>query len=69
MDDDLFINDEPDLTERGKGEYFVFDFSAYRDTLTLTAVDGEISPLNFRAEPWHRIGKPGSVELDSWRFN
>jgi TRAP-type C4-dicarboxylate transport system substrate-binding protein len=37
------------------GEFFVFDFSAYRDTLTVTPVEGEISPPNFRAEPWRRI--------------
>ena len=37
------------------GEYFVFDFSAYRDTLTVTPVEGETSPLNFRAEPWRRL--------------
>ena len=39
------------------GERFVFGWSKFRDTLTLTAVPGEISPLNFNAEPWHRIGK------------
>jgi TRAP-type C4-dicarboxylate transport system substrate-binding protein len=37
------------------GEYFVFGFSAYRDTLTITPVKGEISPLNFRAKPWRRL--------------
>jgi TRAP-type C4-dicarboxylate transport system substrate-binding protein len=37
------------------GEFFVFGFSAYRDTLTVTPVKGEISPLNFRAKPWRRI--------------
>jgi TRAP-type transport system periplasmic protein len=37
------------------GEFFVFDFSAYRDTLTVTPVEGEISPPNFRAEPWRLI--------------
>ena len=42
------------------GEYFVFDFSAYRDTLTLTPVEGEISPLNFRAEPWRRLSETAS---------
>jgi hypothetical protein len=36
-------------------EFFVFDFSAYRDTLTVTPVKGEISPLNFRAKPWRRV--------------
>jgi TRAP-type C4-dicarboxylate transport system substrate-binding protein len=37
------------------GEFFVFGWSVYRDTLTLTAVDGAISPENFRLKPWHRI--------------
>jgi TRAP-type C4-dicarboxylate transport system substrate-binding protein len=49
------------------GEYFVFDVSAYRDTLTLTAVDGEISPLNFRAEPWRRLSTAPDVEQFSNR--
>jgi TRAP-type C4-dicarboxylate transport system substrate-binding protein len=39
------------------GERFVFGWSRFRDTLTLTAVPGEISPGNFNAEPWHRAGK------------
>jgi TRAP-type C4-dicarboxylate transport system substrate-binding protein len=42
------------------GEYFVFDFSAYRDTLTVTPVEGEISPLNFRAKPWRRLSTTAS---------
>jgi TRAP-type C4-dicarboxylate transport system substrate-binding protein len=37
------------------GEYFEFDFSAYRDTLTVTPVKDQISPLNFRAKPWRRL--------------
>ena len=44
------------------GEYFVFDFSAYRDSLTVTPVDGEISPLNFRAEPWRQLSDTASRE-------
>ena len=46
--------DVHDASDR-PGEFFVFGFSAYRDTLTLTAVKGEISPLNFRAKPWRRL--------------
>lgn len=49
------------------GEYFVFDFSAYRDTLTLTPVEGEISPLNFRAKPWRRLSHTASPESFSKR--
>jgi TRAP-type C4-dicarboxylate transport system substrate-binding protein len=37
------------------GEFFVFDFSAYRDTLKVTPVKGEISPRNFRDKPWRRL--------------
>ena len=47
------------------GEYFVFDVSAYRDTLTVTAVEGEISPLNFRAEPWRHLSDTTSPEYFS----
>jgi TRAP-type C4-dicarboxylate transport system substrate-binding protein len=49
------------------GEYFVFDFSAYRDTLTVTPVDGEISPINFRAEPWRQLSDTASREHFSER--
>ena len=34
------------------GEFFVFGWSRYRDTLTLAAVPGEISPTNFMVKPW-----------------
>ena len=37
------------------GEFFVFDFSAYRDTVKLTPVQGQISPNNFRDKPWRRL--------------
>ena len=37
------------------GEFFVFDFSAYRDTMKLTPVPGEISPRNFIDKPWRRL--------------
>lgn len=47
------------------GEHFVFDFSAYRDTLTVTPVEGEISPLNFRAEPWRKLSNTASREYFS----
>ncbi|MEO7981920.1 MAG: hypothetical protein ABI807_13645 [Sporichthyaceae bacterium] len=42
------------------GELFDYGWSLYRDTLTLTPVDGTISPGNFLAQPWHRVG--GSVD-------
>jgi TRAP-type C4-dicarboxylate transport system substrate-binding protein len=37
------------------GESFRFGWSLYRDTLTVTAVPGAISPLNFYGKPWHRV--------------
>ena len=49
------------------GEYFVFDISTYRDTLTLTPVEGEISPNNFRDQPWRRLAETASTEPFSKR--
>jgi hypothetical protein len=47
------------------GEHFVFTWSIYRDTLTLTAVTGEISPDNFLLQPWHRLDtKPSASSLN-----
>ena len=45
----------PTGAQNKPGEFFVFGFSAYRDTLTVTPVKGEISPLGFRAKPWRRL--------------
>jgi TRAP-type C4-dicarboxylate transport system substrate-binding protein len=55
----------PTGAENKPGERFVFGWSRFRDTLTLTAVPGEISPLNFRAEPWHRTGKADATKLST----
>jgi hypothetical protein len=49
------------------GEYFVFDFSAYRDTLTPTPVNGEISPRVFRDKPWRRLSETPSRRYFSKR--
>ena len=57
----------PNNAENRGGEYFVFGFSAYRDTLTVTPVKGEISPLNFRAEPWRRRATTPSRRFFSTR--
>ena len=57
----------PNTATNRPGEYFVFDFSTYRDTLTLTPVKGQISPLNFRAQPWRRLGQTASTEHFSTR--
>jgi hypothetical protein len=42
-------------------------FSAYRDTLTVTPVKGEISPRNFRAKPWRRLSDTPSRRFLSKR--
>lgn len=44
------------------GELFKFGWSVYRDTLTLTAVPGAISPENFSLKPWHRTSTAPSAE-------
>jgi hypothetical protein len=49
------------------GEFFVFGWSLYRETLTLTAVQGAISPENFRAKPWQRISTTPSTRSFSKR--
>ena len=49
------------------GEFFVFDISSYRDTLTVTPVKGEISPLNFRAKSWRHISDTPSRRYFSKR--
>jgi TRAP-type C4-dicarboxylate transport system substrate-binding protein len=54
----------PNYAMNKPGEYFVFDFSAFRDMLVLAPVQGEISPVNFRAEPWRLLsGTPTSEHL------
>jgi TRAP-type C4-dicarboxylate transport system substrate-binding protein len=46
------------------GELFRFGWSRYRDQVTLTPVEGAISPANYRVEPWRRLsGKPSLDEL------
>jgi TRAP-type C4-dicarboxylate transport system substrate-binding protein len=50
--------DAPNNASNKPGELFVFRWSLYRDTLTLEAVEGEISPENFRARPWRTTGEP-----------
>jgi TRAP-type C4-dicarboxylate transport system substrate-binding protein len=57
----------PNGAENKPGEFFVFGISAYRDTLKLTPVEGEISPLGFRAKPWRRLSGTPSREHFSKR--
>jgi hypothetical protein len=49
------------------GEHFGFDFSAYRNTLTVTPVKGQISPLNFSDRPWRRLSHAPSRRYFSTR--
>jgi TRAP-type C4-dicarboxylate transport system substrate-binding protein len=45
------------------GEFYVFGWSRYRDTLTLTAAPGELSPPPFMIKPWRRTGEAPSVSV------
>jgi hypothetical protein len=45
------------------GESFVFGWSLYREALTLTPVQGAVSPENVRAKPWQRLST-----TPSWRY-
>ena len=44
------------------GEVYRFGWSRYRDQLTLTSVEGAISPNNFYVEPWRLLDSEPSVE-------
>ena len=57
----------PNTAQNKPGEHFVFGLSAYRDTLTVTPVKGEISPGNFRAKPWRRLSSTPSRRFFSKR--
>ena len=57
----------PDNAQNRPGDFFVFGWSLYRGTLTLTPVPGAISPLNFRGKPWHRISTTPSAKYFSQR--
>lgn len=39
------------------GEFFVYGWSLYRDTLTLTPVAGKLSPANFDVHPWRLVNQ------------
>jgi len=57
----------PDKAYSKPGEYFVFEWSLYQDTLTLKPVKGEISPENFRIKPWRRTATTPSRDALSAR--
>jgi TRAP-type C4-dicarboxylate transport system substrate-binding protein len=45
----------PNDAENKPGEFFEFRWSRYRDTATLSAWPGAISPTNFDSQPWRLI--------------
>jgi len=48
------------------GELFTYGWTRYRDTLTLTAVPGAVSPDVLLLKPWHRVSStPSAASLNS----
>ena len=45
------------------GEEFVYRMSLFRDTATLGPVTGAVSPSNFDAKPWRKLGPPSRARL------
>jgi hypothetical protein len=57
----------PNNATNKPGEFFIFGWSLYRDTLTLTPAKGAVSPSNFRLRPWRRISTTPSRRYLSTR--
>lgn len=53
----------PNTPKNKPGESFAFGWSIYKDTLTLTALPGALSPDNFYVKPWHRISRTPQAAL------
>jgi len=53
----------PNGAQNKPGEQFTYRLSVFRDTVTLGPATGAISPVNFRAEPWRRLGPPAPEKL------
>jgi TRAP-type C4-dicarboxylate transport system substrate-binding protein len=47
----------PNQAYNKPGEFFRFHLSRYRDALSLAPVAGAVSPVNFRAKPWHLLSE------------
>jgi hypothetical protein len=48
------------------GELFTFGWTRYRDTLTLNAVPGAVSPDVLLLKPWHRVsGTPSATTMNA----
>jgi hypothetical protein len=56
---------EPTGSANKPGEFFRFDWSLYRGTLTVTGVPGAVSPINFDGKPWHLISTTPSTRYFS----
>ena len=50
--------DAPNDAANKPGEEFAFRVSLFRDTATLGPVKGAVSPVNFDAKPWRKLGPP-----------
>jgi TRAP-type C4-dicarboxylate transport system substrate-binding protein len=57
----------PNNANNRPGEEFVYGWSLYRDQLTLKPVPGEISPGNFRVNPWRLVEGDPSIGALSHR--
>ena len=60
-------NSPSDKPGNKPGEVFVFGWSLYRETLTLTPVPGAVSPRPVRVKPWQRISSTPSSRSFSKR--
>jgi TRAP-type C4-dicarboxylate transport system substrate-binding protein len=58
--------EQPNQASNKPGEQFSYRLSLYRDTATLGPVTGAVSPPNFDAKPWRRLG-PATVARFSRR--
>jgi TRAP-type C4-dicarboxylate transport system substrate-binding protein len=55
--------EQPNQASNKPGEQFSYRLSLYRDTATLGAVKGAVSPPNFDAKPWRRLGPPTAARF------
>jgi hypothetical protein len=55
----------PNGANNKPGEEMAFAVSLFRDTATLKPVQGAVSPPNFIAEPWRKLGRPSRGRLST----
>ncbi len=51
------------LDDDGPGQHFTYGWSRYRDTLTLSAVPGAVSPVPLMVKPWRRTDEAPSLDV------